>query len=116
MELLTSPGRLYVGTDGWGYRGSSEEAEEAEGKTFFEIRNPANGRVICQVGEQRGVLVDLKKERLRGEVPTVWDSAEAFGPEDVLDPRETRQVIYRWLDPAFHSQRPGIKPGPGNRG
>ena len=50
-------------------------------------------------------------QRLREKV-SVWAAAEQFGVEDVIDPRETRQVLYRWLDAATQSQRPGPKHGP----
>ena len=55
------------------------------------------------------------EERLRKQVATAWMSAEYFDAEDLIDPRETRRVVYRWLDIAFDTQRPGPKPGPGNR-
>ena len=51
------------------------------------------------------------EKRLLDEV-SVWKTAETFGAEDVIDPRETRRVVYRWLDAATWSQRPGPKPGP----
>ncbi len=54
------------------------------------------------------------EERLRSKL-SVWRTAEQFSAEDVLDPRETRRVVYRWLDPAFRSQRPAPKAGPRNR-
>ena len=50
-------------------------------------------------------------ERLRNEV-SVWKAAENFGVEDVIDPRETRRVVYRWLETATWSQQPGPKTGP----
>jgi acetyl-CoA carboxylase carboxyltransferase component len=46
---------------------------------------------------------------------SVWQTAEHFGLEDVIDPRETRRVIHRWLEGALHSLRPGPKAGPKNR-
>jgi len=49
--------------------------------------------------------------RLSDDV-SVWKAAENFSLEDVIDPRETRRVIYRWLETATWSQRPGPKHGP----
>ena len=50
-------------------------------------------------------------ERLGSEI-SVWKAAENFGVEDVIDPRETRKVVYRWLETATWSQRSGPKTGP----
>lgn len=50
-------------------------------------------------------------ERLKESV-SVWKTAENFSVEDVIDPRETRRVIYRWIEAATSSQRPGVKQGP----
>ena len=49
--------------------------------------------------------------RLREKV-SIWATAEQFNVEDVIDPRETRQVLYRWLDAATRSQQAGPKHGP----
>jgi len=50
-------------------------------------------------------------ERLRSKV-SVWAAAEQFHLEDIIDPRETRNVLYRWLDMATSSLRAGEKCGP----
>lgn len=50
-------------------------------------------------------------ERLQGKV-SVWKAAENFSVEDLIDPRETRRVIHRWLETATWSQRAGPKRGP----
>jgi acetyl-CoA carboxylase carboxyltransferase component len=50
-------------------------------------------------------------ERLRAKV-SVWAAAEQFNIEDIIDPRETRKVIYNWLNAAISRQRPGPKSGP----
>ena len=50
-------------------------------------------------------------ERLESEV-SVWKAAQNFSVEDVIDPRETRRVIYRWLETATWAQQPGAKQGP----
>ena len=51
------------------------------------------------------------QQRLLEEV-SVWKCAESFGVEDLIDPRETRRVIHRWLETATWSQRAGPKHGP----
>ena len=43
---------------------------------------------------------------------SVWQTAEYFGLEDVIDPRETRRVLHRWLEGALYTLRPGAKTGP----
>ena len=49
--------------------------------------------------------------RLMDEV-SIWKTAENFSVEDVIDPRETRRVIFRWLETAVWSRRAGAKTGP----
>jgi acetyl-CoA carboxylase carboxyltransferase component len=39
------------------------------------------------------------------EASSPWKTAEAFGIEDMIDPRETREVVARFLRPAFLSLR-----------
>ena len=54
------------------------------------------------------------EERMRGQT-SVWQTAEHFGLEDVLDPRETRRAIYRWLEGALENIRAEPATGPKNR-
>jgi methylmalonyl-CoA decarboxylase subunit alpha len=42
-------------------------------------------------------------ERRLIEASNPWKTAEAFGIEDIIDPRETREVVARFLRPAFQS-------------
>jgi acetyl-CoA carboxylase carboxyltransferase component len=42
-------------------------------------------------------------ERRLIEASNPWKTAEAFGIEDMIDPRETREVVARFLKPAFLS-------------
>ncbi len=42
-------------------------------------------------------------ERRLLEASNPWRTAEAFGIEDMIDPRETREVVARFLRPAFRS-------------
>lgn len=44
-------------------------------------------------------------ERRLLEASSPWKTAEAFGIEDIIDPRETREVVARFLRPAFASLR-----------
>jgi acetyl-CoA carboxylase carboxyltransferase component len=44
-------------------------------------------------------------ERRLLEASSPWRTAEAFGVEDIIDPRETREVVARFLRPAFDSLR-----------
>jgi acetyl-CoA carboxylase carboxyltransferase component len=44
-----------------------------------------------------------------------WRTAEAFGIEDMIDPRETREVVARFLRPAFMSLRSRLGPPTGWR-
>lgn len=44
-------------------------------------------------------------ERRLLEASSPWRTAEAFGVEDIIDPRETREVVARFLRPAVASLR-----------
>jgi len=46
------------------------------------------------------------------ESASMWRTVEAFGVEEVLDPRETRFVLSRWLAVAVGAIRPERKAGP----
>ena len=50
-------------------------------------------------------------DRQQAEI-SIWKAGESFSVEDIIDPRETRRVIYRWLETAVSSLRPGPKHGP----
>ena len=65
---------------------------------------------IAKAEDPEAFLADVI-ERLRAKV-SVWTSAEQFNMEDVIDPRETRKTLYRWIEAATSGRRPETKHGP----
>jgi methylmalonyl-CoA decarboxylase subunit alpha len=49
--------------------------------------------------------------RLREEA-SIWRTAEAFGVEEIIDPRDTRRVLCEWLAVAVSQRSAGKKAGP----
>jgi acetyl-CoA carboxylase carboxyltransferase component len=49
-------------------------------------------------------------ERRLLEASSPWKTAEAFGIEDMIDPRETREAVAHFLAPAFHSMASRLGP------
>ena len=78
---------------------------------------PVEGGVAASFAKEIAAAPDPRKkqreieERMLAKT-SVWQTAEYFGLEDVLDPRETRRVLHRWLEAALYTLRPGAKTGP----
>ena len=58
-------------------------------------------------------------QRLREEIEarmlaeaSIWGTAASFGVEDIIDPRDTRRVLSRWIAAATAHRRVGPKRGP----
>jgi methylmalonyl-CoA decarboxylase subunit alpha len=51
------------------------------------------------------------EQRLLDEA-SIWRTAEAFGVEDIIDPRDTRRVLGEWVRAAVEHRAPGPKQGP----
>jgi acetyl-CoA carboxylase carboxyltransferase component len=60
-------------------------------------------REIAEAEDPDAFRADAERRLLAASSP--WLTAEAFGIEDVIDPRETREVVARFLRPAFDSLR-----------
>lgn len=52
----------------------------------------------------------LEAEQRLLDASNPWKTAEAFGIEDIIDPRETRQVVASFLNPAFASMASRLGP------
>ena len=78
---------------------------------------PVEGGVMASFGKEiqeaeDPLAMQREIEKRMREKASLWTTAEHFGMEDVIDPRETRREIHRWLEGALYSMRPGSKPGP----
>jgi methylmalonyl-CoA decarboxylase subunit alpha len=51
-------------------------------------------------------------EKRMVEEASIWRTADAFGVEDIIDPRDTRRVITRWVEAATQHPRLGRQYGP----
>jgi acetyl-CoA carboxylase carboxyltransferase component len=49
-----------------------------------------------------------------GTIASPFRTAEAFGIEDIIDPRETRPLLCEWVEMAYEAERPHL--GPKKRG
>ena len=78
---------------------------------------PVEGGVAASFGKEIAAAPDPKakqreiEERMLAKT-SVWQTAEHFGLEDVIDPRETRRALHRWLEGALYTLRAGPKVGP----
>lgn len=60
-------------------------------------------RAIDQAEDPAAFRAEAERRLLDASSP--WRTAEAFGVEDIIDPRETREVVARFLRPAVASMR-----------
>jgi acetyl-CoA carboxylase carboxyltransferase component len=65
-------------------------------------------RAIAEAEDPDAFRAEAEQRLL--EVSSPWRTAEAFGVEDMIDPRETREVVARFIRPAFASMRSRVGP------
>ena len=68
-------------------------------------REPAGVRLI------RRRSADRIEARMQAAA-SIWGTAESFGVEDIIDPRDTRRVLSRWIAASTAHRRVGPKQGP----
>ncbi len=75
---------------------------------------------IFEMGRHQGPSQITALARLRelheqyGAIASPFRTAEAFGIEDIIDPRETRPLLCEWVEAAYDAEKPNL--GPKKRG
>jgi len=72
----------------------------------------AHRREIEEALDPEARLRELHEEY--GKIASPYRTAEAFGIEDVIDPRETRSILCEWVEAAYEAEEPNL--GPKKRG
>jgi acetyl-CoA carboxylase carboxyltransferase component len=72
----------------------------------------AHRREIEEASDPETRLRELHEEY--GKIASPFRTAEAFGIEDIIDPRETRPLLCEWVEAAYEAERPNL--GPKKRG
>ena len=98
-----APNRLSVKI-AWPLRGVGRHAH----------RGRRRGRVFrreLEASDDPAALRDRIEARMQAAA-SIWGTAESFGVEDIIDPRDTRRVLSRWIAASTAHRRLGPKQGP----
>ena len=64
-----------------------------------------------EASDDPAALRDRIETRMQAAA-SIWGTAESFGVEDIIDPRDTRRVLSRWIAASTAHRRVGPKQGP----
>jgi acetyl-CoA carboxylase carboxyltransferase component len=64
-----------------------------------------------EASDDPAALRDRIEARMQAAA-SIWGTAESFGVEDIIDPRDTRRVLSRWIAAATAHRKVGPKQGP----